>query len=82
VTTGQLITVFLTSANNYSTLVSAILDIGGVTGAFHVTTTGADLIPDPFSFSSITDASLNSGYTSNGATISGIDTGTVISISR
>jgi agarase len=44
--------------------------------------TQIDATPNAFSFNAITNAVLNSGYTSNAITVTGINTGTSISISN
>ncbi len=80
VTNGQTVTVkVMTSASN-NTAVTATLTIGGVNGAFVVTTAAVDTTPDAFSFTAATDAQPNSANTSATITVAGINTATPISI--
>lgn len=81
VTNGQTVTVRLTSSAAYSTLTSATLTIGGVTGAFNVTTQAADNTPNPFSFATKTGVNPNTTQASEAIIISGITAGTAISVS-
>ncbi|CAH1905869.1 hypothetical protein NTGHW29_70009 [Candidatus Nitrotoga sp. HW29] len=82
VTNGQTVTVQLTASGSYNTTSTATLTIGGVNGAFNVTTLAAptDSIPDSFSFTAQTGAALSSVATSNSFTVSGINSASAISI--
>ena len=80
VTNGQTVTVKLTSSTTPSTITQALLTVGGVAGAFSVTTALADTTPDAFSFTVVTGAALSSSVTSNSITVSGINTAAPISV--
>jgi len=80
VSNGQTVQVRVLSASAFSTTTSAILNIGGVTGAFDVTTVAADPVPDAFSFFSFVGAGLNSVVTSGPITVTGINTASPISV--
>lgn len=77
----DMITVRLTSSSANSTTNSALVNIGGVTESYSVTTLVADTTPDTILFSSITNANLWSTYTSDSVTVSGINVSVPISIS-
>ena len=77
---GDTVTVQQTSSASFSTLTSATLTIGGVSGAFEVTTLAADTTPDAFSFTAQTNVALSSVATSNTITVAGINTASPISI--
>ena len=79
VNNGDTVTVQLTSSASYSTMTSATLTIGGVSGAFRVTTLN-DTTPDAFTFTAQTGVPLSTVITSNTITVSGIDAATTISI--
>jgi len=74
------VTVQQTSSASFSTITTATLTIGGVSGTFSVKTLAADPKPDKFVFSPQTDVELNTVITSNTITVSGINTVTNISI--
>ncbi|MDP4028457.1 MAG: hypothetical protein Q8P42_05755, partial [Gallionella sp.] len=80
VNNGDTVTLKQTSSGSFSTLTTATLTIGGVAGAFDVTTLAADTTPDPFSFTAQTGAALNSVATSNAITVAGINSAANISI--
>ncbi|MEF2175777.1 MAG: hypothetical protein V3575_04870 [Candidatus Absconditabacteria bacterium] len=82
VNNGDTITVRLTSSNLNSTNTSAKLTVGGVFDNFDITTKDAalDLIPDAFTFNSVSNASINTLYTSNTNTIAGINGPSPISV--
>jgi hypothetical protein len=82
VTNGQTVSVQQTASNSYGTMTTATLTIGGVSGAFDVTTLTVpiDTIPAPFSFTAQTGVALNSVATSNPLTVSGINSASAISI--
>jgi len=83
VVNGNTVKIQLQSSSANSTTTTATLSIGGVSGAFSVTTLAAvaDTTPDAFSFTAQTDVALNSPITSNTITVSGIDAASPISIS-
>ncbi len=80
ITDGQMITVQQTSSTSFSTTTDAVLDIGGVTGTFSVTTEAEDLTPDPFSFTSQTDVDLDTLITSDTVMIEGINSNPMVTI--
>lgn len=68
VSNGQTVTVQHTSSASYSTATNTILTIGGVSDTFTSTTIASgsiDTTPDAFSFTDVTNASLNVYYTNN-----------------
>ena len=77
---GDTVTVRQTSSASFTTLTTATLSIGGVNGAFDVTTASADTTPDAFTFSARVNVARNSLVTSNAITVSGIDSASPISI--
>ncbi|TJY59411.1 hypothetical protein E4T66_13535 [Sinimarinibacterium sp. CAU 1509] len=70
----------VTAAGMFSTPATATLDIGGVTADFTVTTLAAVTDPNAFSFGSVSDVPLNSVQTSGAVTITGINTGSPVSV--
>jgi uncharacterized membrane protein len=82
VTNGQTVDVQLTSSSAYSTLTTATLNIGGVVGAFDVTTAAfvVDTTPNAFSFASQTGALRSTLATSTTMVVSGINAAAGISI--
>jgi hypothetical protein len=80
VNNGDIVRVRQMSSANFSTLTAATLTIGGVNGAFNVTTLAADTTPDAFSFTPQTDLALGTAVESNTITVSGINTASPISI--
>lgn len=70
------------SSPDYSTAVSAVLNVGGVQATWVITTAAApaDSSPDPFNFVDVTEAELSHVYESNPITVSGINVATPISI--
>ncbi|ACR14528.1 hypothetical protein TERTU_1690 [Teredinibacter turnerae T7901] len=70
---GETVTVKVLSSTNFSTETAAVLDIGGVKGTLAVTTLAQDIEPDAFSFESVMDADLNTVYSADAITISGIN---------
>ena len=71
----------LTSSDSFATLTTATLTIGGVSGAFHVTTLPMDITPDPFSFTARTGVPQSTNIESNAITVTGINASAEISIS-
>jgi hypothetical protein len=70
----------LTSSSSFSTLASATVTIGGVTGTFNVTTEALDTTPDAFAFPGRVDVIEESTQTSHSITVSGINAPAAISI--
>ncbi len=69
---NQTLAIRLVAADTYSTTTSAMVTVGGVSASFNATTK-ADTTPEAFGFESVTDAELDTVYTSGVATITGID---------
>ena len=70
----------LSSASN-STTVTSTLTIWSLSNDFAVTTLDGDTTPDPFSFNAVSNSDINTQYTSNSISISGINTSVPIAIS-
>ncbi len=82
VVAGQSLRVRQTASASAGTSTTATLSIGGVSGAYLVTTVAAsDTTPDAFSFASVTGAAPGSEQTSNAITVSGISAAAPITIS-
>ena len=79
VNNGDTVTVQQTSSESYLTKTDATLTIGGFSDTFSVTTK-ADTPPDPFTFTDQTHVALNTTYTSNTITVTGIHAPAPISI--
>jgi hypothetical protein len=77
---GQTVTVRQTSAATPATETTATVTIGGVAGAFTVTTVDTDITPDPFTFTPQTGVALSTQITSNAITVAGIDALAPISV--
>lgn len=82
VNNGDGVRVRQTASSGFSTTTTAVLNIGGVTADFSVTTQAADTTPDAFSFTSQTGAALSAVAASNAITVSGINTGSPVSIAN
>ena len=80
VSNGNTVAVRLTASASFSTLTTATLTIGGVSGAFAVTTLAADTTPNAFSFTAQTGVALSTVATSNTITVAGINSAANISI--
>ncbi len=82
VVNGDTVTLQQTSSESYATTTTATLTIGGVSGAFSVTTqaSSGDTTPDPFTFTAQTGVELSMLITSNAITVSGINMAAPISI--
>jgi len=80
VTVGQTVTVQQTASSSFNTLSTATLTIGGVSAPYAVTTLAADTTPDAFSFGALTGVAAGSVQTSEAITVSGINSGSPISI--
>jgi hypothetical protein len=80
---GDSVTVRITSAGAYLSAAGTTLTIGGVSDTYSVTTSDdpSDDTPDQFIFTDITDAALNTVYTSNSITVSGINVASAITVS-
>ncbi|MFU8787551.1 MAG: multiheme c-type cytochrome [Methylobacter sp.] len=83
VNNGATVKIQVQSSSANSTTTTATLDIGGVAGAFSVTTlaVAVDTTPDAFSFSAQNGVEPASTLTSNAITVSGINAPAAISIS-
>lgn len=77
---GQIICVRQTSAQVGNTATNTTLTVGGVSATFTSTTANVDVVPNPFSFASLTNVELSTQITSNAVTITGIDAPSPISI--
>ena len=77
---GDSVVVELLSSMQFSSVASAVLTIGGVTASFVVTTRAQDFTPDAFRFTPQTGVETGTIITSNIATITGIDSTSMISI--
>ena len=77
---GDVIRVKQNSSASNSTSTNATLNIGWVADTFTVTTLDGDTDPDSFSFSPVSDAEVNTSYTSNSITVTWINTATPITI--
>lgn len=79
VSNGQTLAVRLTASAVHSTTSSATVTVGGVSASFSVTTK-ADTTPEAFSFEPVTDAALDTVYTSGAITVTGIDAAVPITV--
>jgi hypothetical protein len=74
VTNGQTVQVRITSSGSNSTAVAAVLNIGGVTDSFDVTTLVApDTTPAAFDIINMTNQALSTAVTTNAITVAGIN---------
>ncbi len=80
VNNGDTVTLQQTSSGSFSTLTTATLTIGGVAGAFDVTTLAQDTTPNAFTFTAQTGAALSTVATSNTITVAGINSAANIGI--
>jgi hypothetical protein len=80
IASGAQVRVQQTASASFGTLTSSTLTIGGVSGAYQVTTLAADTDPQAFAFGSIDGAALSSLQTSTPVTIAGINTSALIHI--
>lgn len=79
---GNRVSVLVRASNRSARSVSATLTVGGVAASFTVTTGGAiDSVPDSFSFSAVKDARPGAAYVSTPIIVTGITSGTPISVS-
>ena len=79
VSNGSKVQVRQTSSASPSTATTLTLNIGGVKGAYTVTT-GPDMAPDPYSFTAQSNVALSTAVTSNTITVSGIEAPATINI--
>ena len=83
VSNNQTITVRINSSGQFSTQATATLTVGGVSTVFTVTTLAADTTPDAFAFTAgSSSAARNVVLTSSNVTITGLNTGSPISIAN
>jgi len=80
VTVWDQIRVRWNSSASSSTTTTMSLNIGWVTETYTITTLAADTTPDSITFTSVSDALVSTNYTSNSATISGLNVTVPISI--
>ncbi|MGH1542041.1 MAG: S8 family serine peptidase [Arenicella sp.] len=78
---GDTVVVSITAADTPATTNEAILTIGDNSENYSVTTELLDTEPDFFTFESVTSSEINTAFTSNTITVSGINVATPISIS-
>lgn len=69
-----------TSSASFSTATNTTLTIGGVSDTFTTTTEAQDTTPAPFSLEDQTDVAVSSAITSAPITVSGINSGTQITV--
>ena len=81
VNNGDRVVLRLIASEEAGTTTEAILTIGGVSEKFAVTTVAADTTPDAFGFTDATGVALDTLTESDSITITGINTGTAISVS-
>ncbi len=81
VNSGESVTIMMTSSSNAASTETSTLTIWGISEDFEMVTFAPDSTPDHFSFSDISNATLNTLYTSNNIVVSGINTWSTISIS-
>ncbi|MDA9129090.1 fibrinogen-like YCDxxxxGGGW domain-containing protein [Candidatus Gracilibacteria bacterium] len=81
VNNGDTISVKQTSSTSPSTQTDVVLNLGGETETYSVTTASADTTPDVFTLSDISGATINTTYSSNSIDVSGINQAANISIS-
>jgi len=80
VTVGQKVRVKLMTSATYGTLTAATLTIGGVAGAFNVTTKASVGVPTAFDFVNQEAVTVSTLRTSNTITIAGLDAGVNVTI--
>ncbi len=78
---GQLVvSARVTASGSFGTNTSCTVSVGGQSATYTVTTLGADTTPDAFSFTTQSSVNPNTTIESNTITVSGLNTGTSISI--
>jgi hypothetical protein len=70
-----------TSSANLSTAVAISVTVGSSNAGWSITTRAADLVPDQFTFTDVTNAALSTQYTSNTVTVTGLEPNTSITFS-
>jgi hypothetical protein len=80
ISNNQKIQIRATSPQQFSTPLTVVLTVGGVSASFTVTTMAADTTPDAFQFQSKADATRHAWVASTAAAISGINTSAPITI--
>ncbi len=68
------------SSDGFGASVGVTLVVGGMSDTFLISTTGADLTPDAFSFAPVAGAGLSTAYESNEIAVSGINAPAPVSI--
>jgi len=81
VTVWDVVRVRWTSSSSSSTATNVTLTVWWVSESFTITTIAADMTPDSFSFSAVSDAETSTQYTSNSITVSWLNVSVPISIS-
>lgn len=81
VNSGSQVRLRATSSSGFSTTVQAVLTVGGVAGAWQITTRAADVTPDAFSFNPVNGAQPNTIYCSNSLVVTGLEPGYDVPIS-
>ena len=69
------------SSSQFNQTANFTLDIGAYTACWQITTKQQDVTPNSFSFTNLTDQSLNTLVTSNSVTVSGFDGPLTVSVS-
>ncbi len=77
---GDTVEVRRMSANTFATKVAATLTVGNYVDSYDITTKDEDTSPNPFTFIDVMDADLDSLYTSNTISVTGINAPAPISI--
>ena len=80
ITNGQKVQVRVTTSSQFLAATSASLNMGGVSGAFSVTTRDADRAPDAFVFARKNDTARSAWVASEAVTLSGFEVPLAISI--
>ena len=80
ISVGQSIVIKQITANEFNTEKITTLTIGGVSGTFKTITVEEDKVPEPLSFESKEEVSLDADIVSNTVTIAGINTQVDISV--
>jgi len=81
VNNGDIVSVKNNSSSSVWATTNTTLTIGGISDTYSVTTIPPDTTPDTFVLDDVSNATLDTLYSSNPVTISGINTSTSISIS-
>ncbi len=81
ISAGDSVSVRRRSGDDYEISVSATLTIGNQSDAFDITTRAGVMTVDPFSFIDVTNAELNTSYSSNVITVTGPELPVFVTIS-